>query len=60
MDLGTPTTITVLPSGVKYRVYGPRTAIGEPGVPVLGSMGVTLPSCGCRTAVFTTHNVLRS
>ena len=38
------TTMADLPSGVKYMLYGSSTGIGAPGLPVIGSIGVRLPS----------------
>ena len=42
--IASATTIADLPSGEKYMLYGSSTAIGLPGLPVLGSIGVRLPS----------------
>ena len=38
------TTIADLPSGVKYMLYGSSTTMVLPGLPVVGSIGVRLPS----------------
>src|SRR5690348_15632465 len=53
------TTIANRPSGVKYMLYGSSTAIGLPGLPVFGSIGVRLPFV-VFSALFATHSVDRS
>ena len=53
------TTIASLPSGVKYMLYGSSTAIGLPGLPVCGSIGVRLPSVR-PSALLATQSVCRS
>src|SRR3954471_21683758 len=53
------TTIASLPSGVKYMLYGSSTAIDLPGLQVVGSIGVRLPSVR-PSALFATQSVLRS
>src|ERR1700704_3374749 len=47
------------PSGVKYMLYGSSTATGGPGLPVTGSIGVSVPSVRC-SALLVTHRVVRS
>ncbi len=49
------TTIAKRPSGVKYMLYGSSTGIGFPGLPVCGSIGVTLFPTS-----FSTYRVFRS
>src|SRR5207245_4415204 len=53
------TTIAALPSGMKYMLYGSSTGMDLPGLPVMGSMGVTLPSFRCSALLFT-QSVFRS
>src|SRR5438128_2063336 len=53
------TTIADFPSGVKYMLYGSSTEIGAPGLPVLGSIGVRVPSAR-PSALFVTQSVFRS
>ena len=53
------TLIADLPSGVKYMLYGSSTTTDAPGLPVFGSIGVSVPS-GVPSALFVTHRVLRS
>ncbi len=53
------TLMADLPSGVKYMLYGSSTATGCPGLPVVGSIGVSVPS-GVPSALFVTQRVLRS
>ena len=35
-------TIAFVPSGEKYRLYGSSIGIGAPGLPVRGSIGVSV------------------
>ena len=53
------TTIADLPSGVKYMLYGSSTMMVLPGLPVVGSIGVRLPS-GRPSALLVTQRVFRS
>src|SRR5450631_134844 len=53
------TMIADLPSGEKYMLYGSSTGSGVPGLPVLGSTGVRLPSVR-PSALLATNNVCRS
>ena len=53
------TTIASLPSGVKYMLYGSSTAIGLPGLPVFGSIGIRLPLV-VFSALLATQSVFRS
>src|SRR5262249_51432717 len=53
------TTIADRPSGVKYMLYGSSTATAGPGLPVSGSIGVSVPSVRC-SALLVTHSVVRS
>src|SRR5207247_10008627 len=53
------TTIADLPSGLKYMLYGSSTLMALPGFPVVGSMGVRLPSVR-PSALLVTHRVFRS
>src|SRR5262245_27964598 len=53
------TTMADRPSGAKYMLYGSSTATGRPGFPVVGSMGVRLPSVR-PSALLVTQSVLRS
>ena len=48
-----------LPSGEKYMLYGSSTAMALPGFPVVGSIGVRLPSVR-PSALLVTQSVLRS
>ena len=48
-----------MPSGVQYMLYGSSTAIDLPGLPVLGSIGVRLPSVR-PSALLATQSVRRS
>src|SRR5262245_3205193 len=48
-------TTALVPSGVKYRLYGRVTGIGRPGSPVVGSMGTS-----SLAAEAVTYSVLRS
>ena len=41
--IASATTIADLPSGEKYMLYGSSTGIALPGLPVFGSIGITLP-----------------
>ena len=41
LESSSGTTIALVPSGVKYRLYGSVTEIGVPGCPVRGSIGVS-------------------
>src|ERR1051325_10281135 len=53
------TTMAALPSGVKYILYGSSTGMFLPGLPVSGSIGVTLPSVR-PSALLLTHSVFKS
>src|SRR5215472_9871464 len=53
------TTMAERPSGVKYMLYGSSTATAGPGLPVTGSIGVSVPSVRC-SALLVTHSVVRS
>ena len=57
--MASATTTADLPSGVKYMLYGSSTATSGPGLPVIGSMGVRVPSVR-PSALFVTHSVVRS
>ena len=65
--IASATTIADLPSGEKYMLYGSSTGIALPGLPVFGSIGVTLPSVRAlgvvrdpqRAQVPRRHDVLR-
>src|SRR3954469_148160 len=48
-------TIACLPSGLKYRLYGSSTRTERPGLPVRGSIGVSM-----LPLLSLTHSVLRS
>src|SRR6185295_3470607 len=51
--------ISDLPSGDVYTLYGSSTGIALPGLPVVGSIGVRLPSLR-PSALFATHSVRMS
>ena len=53
------TLIAYLPSGVKYMLYGSSTTTDCPGLPVFGSIGVSVPSV-VPSALLVTHSVVRS
>src|SRR6185312_8168097 len=53
------TTMALLPSGVKYMLYGSSTAMGAPGLPVMGSIGVRVPLL-VPSALLVTQSVFRS
>src|SRR4051812_4790195 len=53
------TTMALLPSGEKYMLYGSCTTIALPGLPVFGSIGVSVPLV-VRSALLVTHKVCRS
>src|SRR6185312_1105669 len=53
------TTIALLPSGVKYMLYGSSTSMGLPGLPVMGSIGVSDPFV-VPSALFVTQRVFKS
>ena len=53
------TLIAYLPSGVKYMLYGSSTVTDCPGLPVFGSIGVSVPSV-VPSALLVTHRVERS
>src|SRR5882672_2017452 len=53
------TTIADEPSGEKYMLYGSSTSTALPGLPVFGSIGVSVPSVR-PSALLVTHSVVRS